>query len=187
MAGLRACVDQLPSVASAPDLERLLREHIGVGGLGGLRVDPADLAQFLWGLRDLGRGARTFLHVGTHHGTSFVAISEFLRHHVNPDIIAHTVDEHNYVLTDALPYVSSRRILHPTSDLAGRHYDIVFIERGSADDYRAVGQYADVCAWHCGGVRDAAVVSSRHAVHTTYGDIVVLADGAGAIKGVGAA
>lgn len=187
MTGLRTFAEKVPCVASAAELQRLLCEHIGVDTscvqgwdawaceLGGLRVDPGHLAQFLWSLRDLCPRSRTFLHVGTRHGTSFVAISEFLRHHVDPTIAAHTVDEHNYVLTDALPYLlSKRRMVHPTRALAGRRYDIVFIESGSADDYRHVGQHATVCAWHCPGIRDAAHVSPRHSVHTTYGDIAVL-------------
>lgn len=181
---LRSFVAALPSVASARELERLLCEHIGVDPafvrgrdewarpLGGLCVDPGHLAQFLWGLR--GSDARTFLHVGTYHGHSFIAMSEFLRCFVGPHVDVRTIDEHNYALTDTLPYVLPHRMFRPTRDLAGRQYDIVFIESGNPDDYRNVGQHARVCAWHAPG-RGCVELSPLHEVRTTYGAIVVLA------------
>lgn len=198
---LEAFAHRLPGVTSAAELERVLCECIGVDvcvpghdahkrALGGLRLDPAHLAQFLWASRGLLAGARTFLHIGTNHGHSFFAITEFLRQHVCLDMDAHTVDEHNYVLTDVLPFVRPRRILHPSADLAGRHYDMVFIESGSPADYRNVGQFAGVCAWHQPMpqrpqpvpthtpkvARQGVAVGAGHVVHTTFGDITVLVD-----------
>lgn len=188
---LRDFVQGLPSVTSAAELERLLSTHIGVDpacvtcanarvrSLGGLRVHPGRLARCLWDLRDVAARAHTFLHVGTHHGHSFVAVSEFLKH-ANPHIDMHTVDEHNYALTETLPYVMPYRMVRPTRDLAGRHYDLVFIESGSPDDYRAVGQYAGTCVWHC-PQRAAVTVSPLQNVRTTYGDIVVLKKSRGGV------
>lgn len=186
-AALQDFVAKVPTVTSAQELERLLGERIGVDSacpcargrdalarqLGGLRMDPGHFAQCLWGIRGLVAGARAFLHIGTHHGHSFVALSEFLRHHADPRISMHTVDERNFVLTDALPYVLPHRMFRPTSSLRGRHYDFVFIESGDPEDYRHVGQHARVCAWHCPG-RGAVEVAPCQRVHTTYGDIVVL-------------
>ena len=177
---LRAFVESVPSATSAEDLERLLCAHIGVNAayvrgrescardLGGLRMDPAHLAQFLWFARRV--RPHSVLHVGTNHGHSFVAISKFLQ---GTDDM-HTVDEHNFSLTDALPYVLPHRMLRPTRELAGRHYDLVFIESGDPEDYRAVGQYAGVCAWYAPDRSMHAQVSPRQRVLTTYGDIVVL-------------
>lgn len=180
---LAAFVRGLPGVTSAAQLERLMCECIGVDAcvpgfdaykrkLGGLRMDPHDLAACLWACRDLLRDTtRSFLHVGTNHGHSFFAITEFLWHHVGPTISVNTVDEHNYVLTDVLPFVRPRRIIHPSIDLAGRHYDFVFIEGGTEDDYRNVGEHARVCVVTGADTPNA---SNRHRVHSRFGSLTVL-------------
>ena len=139
-----ACERQLEDVASAKDLERMLCDCFGVdarvpgyedrrAALGGLGVHPADLAACLWNARDRLRGARSFLHVGTGFGHTFVALCLVLWRLAGPRIAIHTIDEYNYVLTDVETIVRTRRsIVRSLDEWAEQaHHDVVFVEGGT--------------------------------------------------------
>lgn len=158
--GLARYLRDVPHVTSADELCDLLCDTVGVDPelagavdpryvrpIGGLTLVPRDLAACLWGLRDTLRalGTKTFLHVGTHHGYAFFVVLAFLRAHVDMDLVAHTIDDRNYVFSDVSPLIRRCRAFASPAALAGRHYDLVLIRRSSPDAYDHVGPPATVC------------------------------------------
>ena len=154
------CERELERVESERDLERLLCTCFGVDGsvpgyeahsmrLGGLTVHPGKLAACLWAVRDRLRASRvrSFLHVGTGHGHTFVALCLLLWKYVNTDMAVHTIDEHNYVLTDVLPIVRPRRSIVPSlAAWAERcHHELVFVEGGTERDAAKFARPGRVC------------------------------------------
>lgn len=154
------CERQLGDIVCARDLERMLCECFGVdarvpgyeahhvvGRLGGLGVHPGEMARCFWDVRDRLKGARSFLHVGTGHGHTFVALCLLLWRHAGPRIATHTIDEHNYVLSDVAPIVRPRRSIVRTlaSWAAQSHHDVVFVEGGSEDAAALFARPGMVC------------------------------------------
>lgn len=142
---LQQYADGVGHAESAREVARLLKTCVDQPFRPwGLGVDPDDLGDALWDVRETLKAARSLLHVGTGHGFAYFAIREFARSR-NPDIACHTVDAHNCVIGDVLPLIRPDRAAAPLEAydvvvLSGRQTLVEFLA-----EYNAVGALARAC------------------------------------------
>lgn len=155
----------------------LKRDHRGIYGehhahqvdVGGAWQDPLELATFLWECRDVFRGVRSYLDIGTCNGYTFFIIMSFLRRFVDPDIRCKTIDPEWHMDDPSIsPYIMPYYERCTSDDIAarGETYDLVFIDgchegEWPMRDYNNVSGFASVVFFHdvvdkwCPAVRSA--------------------------------
>lgn len=97
---------------------------------GGLWHDPWELANALWGLKDvlIARGVRSYLDIGTFNGYTFFVIREFIRAFVCADVRAVTIDPITQPTPDVAPHIASCFRICTSTELVGETFDFVFID-----------------------------------------------------------
>ena len=118
----------------------------------GLWQIPRQLAELLVWLSH--RNVRTFLEIGTYTGHTFAVIMTYLSR-FQPDLVGTTVDPaRRHRVSGLTPrYFRARYARGTSDDFAGRSFDFCFIDGDHrygavARDFRSVGRYARICAFH---------------------------------------
>lgn len=115
----------------------------------GICQNPDEIAQFLYSLKDI--SINTYLEVGTGHGWTVTIVHEILKKW-NPNITSYALDiRDNY--KNILHLSKVNYIIGTSDDLAGRYYDLVFIDANHSyywaqKDYSNVGIHAKICGFH---------------------------------------